>query len=109
LLYRQHRAGKKYEINLCYTLNMSENQPTWMLWRSTLQRLGINEIVALLLEGTGSMSVLIAQVVYLSQPLLSGMISSHTLSAFAQVIENPTDRQKLISYLREAPTRATSA
>jgi hypothetical protein len=47
-------------------------------------------------------------VVYLSQPLLSGMISPHGLSALAQMIENPTDRQKFISYLREAPTRATS-
>jgi hypothetical protein len=88
---------------------MSENQYTWRHWRSTLQHLGINEIVALLLEGAGSMNVLIAQVVYLSQPLLSGLISPHALSAFAQMIENPTDRQKFISYLREAPTRATSA
>jgi hypothetical protein len=94
---------------MCYTLNMSENQLAWRDWRSTLQHLGINEVVALLLEGAGSMNVLIAQVVYLSQPMLSGMISPRALSAFAQMIENPIDRQEFISYLREAPTRATSA
>jgi hypothetical protein len=88
---------------------MSENQLAWRHWRNTLQHLGINEIVALLLEGAGSMNVLIAQLVYLSQPLLSGMISPLALSAFAEMIENPTDRQKFISYLREVPNRATSA
>jgi hypothetical protein len=87
---------------------MRENQPTWMNWRSTLRRLGINEIVALLLDGAGSMNVLLAQLVYLSQPLLAGMVSQHTLNAFAQVLENPTHRQEFISFLREAQTRATS-
>ena len=87
---------------------MSENPPTWMNWRSRLRRLGISEIVAILLDGAGSMTVLFAQVVYLSQPLLSGVISHHTLNALAQVLENTIDRQRFISFLREAPTRATS-
>ena len=65
--------------------------------------------VASLLEITGSLGVLLAQIVYLSQPLLSGAISSSSLLAFAQVLENPDDRREFITFLRETPTSGTSA
>jgi hypothetical protein len=88
---------------------MSENQPIWMSWGRALKHWGINETVASLLEGASSLTVLLAQLVYLSQPLLSGIVSPNKLNAFAQVLENPIDRQTFVSYLRETPTHATSA
>ena len=57
--------------------------------------LGIKIGVASLLETAGSLTVLFAQVFYLSQSLLSGALSRRSLHAFAQVIENPIDRREL--------------
>jgi hypothetical protein len=94
---------------LCYTLNMDENQQSWRGWASTLQRWGIKEGVASLLESAGSLAVFLAQIVYLSQPLLSGSVSTPALQAFARVLENPSDRREFVSFLREAPTSGPSA
>jgi hypothetical protein len=94
---------------LCYTLTMDENQHIWISWARTLQRWGIIEGVASFLETAGSLSVLFAQILYLSQPMLSGAVSSRSLRAFAQVLENPADRREFVSFLREAPTSGTGA
>ncbi len=88
---------------------MDKNQPIWISWARTLQHWGIKEGVAYFLETAGSLSVLLAQLLYLSQPVLSGAVSSHSLRAIAQVLENPADRREFISFLREAPTSGTSA
>jgi hypothetical protein len=88
---------------------MSENQQNWMDWARTLQRWGIKGGLASLLEITGSLGILLAQMVYLIQPMLSGALPSSSLLAFAQVLENPDDRRKFITFLRETPTSDTSA
>ena len=88
---------------------MDKNQSTWDSWARALQRWGIRKSAASLLEAAGSLSVLVAQVLYLSQPLLSGAVSSRSLQAFAQVLENPVDKREFISFLRESPTSGTSA
>ena len=96
-------------IILCYTLTMSENQQNWTSWARTLQHWGIKEGVASLLEITGSLGVLAAQVVYLSQPLFSGVLSSSSLQSVARVLEDPDNRREFISFLRETPTSGSSA
>jgi hypothetical protein len=92
---------------LCYTLFMSEDQQNWITWARTLQKWGLRETAASLLDSAGSLSILLAQILYLSQPLLSGTISSHSLQAFAQVLENPVDRKEFVSFLRETSSHAT--
>jgi hypothetical protein len=62
---------------------MNENQSIWISWSRVLHRWEISEGVASVLEGAGSLSMLAAQILYLSQPLLSGVISAHSLQAFA--------------------------
>jgi len=96
-------------VILCYTLIMNENQPIWINWSRVLHRWGISEGVASVLEGAGSFSLLAAQVLYLSQPLLSGVISARSLQAFAQMLENPTEKRAFVSFLREAPFSGTSS
>ncbi len=86
---------------------MSEDQQNWIAWARTLQRWGVRETAASLLDSVGSLGTLLAQIIYISQPLLSGTISSRSLHAFAQVLENPADRQEFISFLREAPSSGT--
>lgn len=88
---------------------MGENQPTWDGWASKLQKWGMKEATASLLEHAGSLSILAAQLMYIGQPLFSGAVSSRLLSNIAQVLENPSQRQAFISYLREAPDRGQGA
>jgi hypothetical protein len=88
---------------------MSEDQQNWVAWARTLQQWGMREAVASVLDSVGSFGMLIAQVLYLSQPLLSGTISSHSLHAFARVLENPSQRQEFVSFLREMPSSGTGA
>lgn len=88
---------------------MSENQPIWIAWARTLQHWGINKGVASLLEVTGSISILFAQLLYLSQPLLSGVVSARTVDTFASVLEDPVARQQFLSVLREETTRERAA
>jgi hypothetical protein len=90
---------------LCYTLTMSENQPIWIDWARTLKQWGINKGVASLLEAAGSLSVLLAQLFYLSQPLLAGTVSSRSIDTLAHLLDTPADRQAFVKILREAPSR----
>ncbi len=88
---------------------MSENQPEWINWARTLQLGGINKGVAFLLDEAGSLCVLFAQLVYLSQPLLSGILSNHSMEAIARVLEDPQSRQEFIVTLREGKAHGRAA
>jgi hypothetical protein len=88
---------------------MSEDQQNWIVWARTLHRWKAENSVATILEIAGSLNVLLAQLIYVSQPLLSGAVSSSSLSGIAQVLEDPEDRHQFITLLREASARGTSA
>jgi hypothetical protein len=88
---------------------MSENQQNWINWARTFEYWGIKDGVASLLEIGGSLNVLIAQILYLSQPILSGIISPGTLNSIALMLENPGDRREFITFLKEAPIDGTGA
>jgi hypothetical protein len=88
---------------------MDVNQPIWISWSRIFRRWGISDGVASVLEGAGAFSLLAAQVLYLSQPLLSGVISARSFQAFAQILENPAEKRAFISFLREAPSSGTSS
>ena len=64
---------------------------------------GISDGLASILEGIGSFSLLAAQLIYLSQPLLTGLVSNDSLQALAQVLENPVKKKEFVALLREAP------
>jgi hypothetical protein len=87
---------------------MSENQQNWSEWARILQHWGFKNAMASLLEITGSFGVLLAQIVYLFQPVLYGAFSSRSLLAFAQVLEEPELRREFITFLREKPTSGTN-
>ncbi len=82
---------------------MSENQQNWTSWARALEHWGIKGGVALLIEAAGSLNVLLAQALYLSQPLLSGSISTSSINSLAHILENPRDRSEFITFLREVP------
>jgi hypothetical protein len=80
---------------------MSENQPVWNTWALALQHWGINREIASILETAGSLSVLLAQLIYLTQPLLCGVIPSQSVNTCAKMLENPSIRHEFITVLKE--------
>ncbi len=80
---------------------MSENLPSWHIWARTLQQWGIEKGVASALEASGSLSILFAQLLYVGQPLLSGVVSSHSIGSLARMLESSEERQEFINLLRK--------
>ena len=60
---------------MCYTLNMDEHQSLWLGWSHALHRWGISEGAASILEGAGSLSLLIAQLLSVSQGIIDETVA----------------------------------
>lgn len=82
---------------------MDSDQYIWRDWANNLHRWGVNDWVASLLEAMGSLTILGAQLVYLSQPLLDHALPEERLSALARVLEDAGRSHEFIELLREAP------
>ena len=80
---------------------MDDNHHIWHIWASNLQRWGVHELTATFLETAGPLSIIGAQVIYLSQPLLKVFISSDYISALADLLDDTTQTQAFASHLRE--------
>lgn len=80
---------------------MKTDQQIWQTWVRFLHQLGVAEFVASFLEAVGSLSILGAQVVYISQPLLNLFFPEEHLDALARLLEYKAQRQSFISLLRE--------
>lgn len=90
-----------YRLNLCYTLNVDSQQHIWHSWASKLHSWGINDWVATLLETLGPLSILGAQMIYLSQPLLSSIAPIDHLKALGELLEESNQMHTFITLLRE--------
>jgi len=80
---------------------MDVNHHIWHIWASNLHQWGVHELAATLLEAAGPLSTIGAQVVYLSQPLLSVFLPSEQLSALADMLDDTTQTRAFAIYLRE--------
>ncbi|BAJ62068.1 hypothetical protein ANT_00340 [Anaerolinea thermophila UNI-1] len=89
---------------MCYTLTMQAYRAYWHAWAQTLQRWGLNEFAAALLEGAAPLSILMGQVITLSQPLLGAWVSTEKLEALAHLCEDDEERIAFASFLREENT-----
>jgi hypothetical protein len=99
---RNYFRFKYHELKgLCYTVTMQPDRSYWPEWARTLQRWGLNEFVAALLEAAGPLSIFLAQAVYLGEPLLSGIVSGSRLQALAGLFEDQEESRSFATYLRE--------
>ncbi|MEA3351401.1 MAG: hypothetical protein U9Q82_12325 [Chloroflexota bacterium] len=80
---------------------MNSNQHIWQKWADALHRWRLSNLTGIVLESTGSLNLLGAQVVYLGQPLLSQFLPKDHLNALAEVLENPEQTQAFIVFLRQ--------
>jgi hypothetical protein len=81
---------------------MAENPHIWHTWASNLHRWGVKDGAAVLLEAAGPLTMLLAQLVYLSQPLLGKSVSGDSLNALASMLEEPAQTKAFVEILREA-------
>lgn len=73
----------------------------WRFWAASLHRWGVQDLAAVVLEALGPLTLFGAQAVYLFQPLLKHDLSSGHLEALAHILEDDSETQAFISYLRE--------
>ena len=83
---------------------MQTDQHIWQVWARTLQQWGVNDWMASFLEAVGPLSVLGANMVYLSQPLLHNIVPDDHLVALAQLLEDPVQTEAFANILREEPS-----
>jgi len=84
---------------------MDEDQQIWRSWARFLQRWGIEQWVASILEVAGPLSFLGAQLVYICSPLLKYTLPANQLDALGRMLEDTGYTQAFVSCLREARTQ----
>lgn len=70
-------------------------------WASRLQQWRMHQFAAALLEASGPLKLVGAQLVYLGQPVLGGFVDNEQLDMLAKMLEEPTQTETFIRYLRE--------
>lgn len=68
-------------------------------WIQALYKLRLQNLAAAFLEALGPVNLLGAQLVYLSQPILSPFISREESQDFAKLLEDPSETELFIKAL----------
>jgi hypothetical protein len=73
-----------------------QSRPDWSQWAETLRHLKLDGLASWLFEAGAPLTVLGAQMLYLSQPFLGG----EKWSSFARMLEEEEEVQAFAHYLR---------
>jgi hypothetical protein len=78
-----------------------QSKTAWSQWAESLRRLGLDGFVAWFLEAGAPLTLLAAQVIYMSRPFVGG----RQLDSLAQMLEEEEDTRSFARYLRgEVPS-----
>lgn len=77
------------------------NRQLWPVWGGALRRWGLSHLAATIVESAGPLNVLLAQVLYFSQPLVQPAVSGKGLAALAQLLDDPQQAAQFAAFLRE--------
>jgi len=91
--------------NLCYTFYMGIERSFWLGWAHFLQRWGLDEFVALLLESLGPLKIFFAQLVYIGQPLLGRASPDSSWQAVAHLLENEEESMTFAAFLHQEKSK----
>lgn len=73
----------------------------WQSWANRLQQLGLHQVTEAVLQATGPINLVGAQMVYLGQPLLNTLVDDTKLTALAKLLEDSEQTEAFLSYLQE--------
>lgn len=77
----------------------------WSNWAHFLQRFGLQQAAAVLLESAGPLTWFTAQLVYMGQPFLDGSQPEGQWQSLARLLENQAESRSFAEFLREEETR----
>ena len=80
---------------------MEDKEQLWRDWAQVLQRWKMQTWAAAMLEASGPLKILFAQFIYIGQPLLGQVVPKGHLNLLAGLLENPSEGQAFVNYLRE--------
>lgn len=86
---------------MCYTFHVEERNKLWRNWSSSLQHWGIQEFAASLLEASGPINLILAQLVYIGEPFFPSGGDRSNLKALGAMLEDSQETQAFVSFLRE--------
>ena len=81
-----------------------EHRAIMQTWAARLQRWRMHQIAAVLLEAGGPLKLIGAQLVFISQPIFSGLLAGEQIEALAGLLEEPEKTKTFIQFLREDET-----
>ena len=81
---------------------MHADQRIWRIWANFLQHWCIDDWIVWFLESAGLLTIIGAQIIYISQPILRNTFPEGHLDAMASLLEDKKKSQAFVSYLREA-------
>jgi hypothetical protein len=80
---------------------MEMKQHIWRIWAQNLHRWGLRDVAVAFLEASAPLNLVLAQGVYLLQPLFTTPVSRNHLEILAGVLENTEETQRFTTYLQE--------
>jgi hypothetical protein len=80
---------------------MQPERKFWPEWARFLHGWGLDHVAAALLETAGPLTIFLAQLVYVGQPLFGKGQPFGRLQALAGLLEDPDESRSFAIYLRE--------
>lgn len=84
--------------------NTKPDRELWPVWAAALRRWRLDGAAAALVEGAGPLSMLLAQLMYIGQPLAQATGPGASYAALARLLDNPQQAAQFAAYLREEET-----
>jgi len=81
---------------------MEAKQETWEIWSDRLHRWGMQNWAISFLEVCGPLTILAAQLLYMSQPFFNPTDSQGRMNMLANMLEDTSETKKFVNYLRES-------
>jgi len=78
-----------------------EGRSSWPTWAEFLRQRGLENLAAWLLESAGPLTLLGAQLFYLTSPLLRPAMSNGQLEALAGLLEDQREALAFAAFLRK--------
>lgn len=66
-----------------------------------MHRWGVEDLVAYLLEAAGPLTVIAAQLIYIGQPILRGLVPEKHLVVLSALLEDDVQRAAFVNYIRD--------
>jgi hypothetical protein len=80
---------------------MNADRHIWQVWEGALRRWEVKDLVISFLESAGPLSLVIAQFIYIGQPLLASLFPKINPGALASMLEDDRLRQAFMDLLRK--------